>query len=85
MYWSFNKFGIEIDLSTPEKERAFHGLVLHYSYIVRKIQKHLRNGKKGVLAKFPDKTKPFYVLSLPHPIFVKSKDADADVEMEIDG
>ena len=74
----FNTFGIEIDLTSPEKIEKFQTPILHYKYIVTKIQKFQKNGRAAVLAKFPDKTRLF---------FDSTKDGDANYilkEMEVD-
>ena len=73
----FANRGIEIDISTSEKQNAFKPYELHYKYVVTKIQTHLRSGKEYVFKKFPDKTKPFYLPST-NDIFVKSAPMETD-------
>ena len=73
----FANFGTEIDLSTPEKLKAIQPYILHYKYIVTKVQKLIKNGRDHVLTKFPDKTKPFYLPST-NDIFVKSAPMETD-------
>ena len=74
----FAFFGVEIDLSSDGKKDAFRPYILHYSYIVSKIQRLIKSGgREHILSKFPDKTKPFYLPSSKE-VFVKLAPMETD-------
>ena len=68
----FTLHGIELDLSTVKKEKAFLPLILHLDAISNRIKTALKTPKKSVLEFFPEKDKIFYSeAAYPNAIFVK--------------
>ena len=58
----FAFYGVELDLSTTEKQKAFLPLILHMGHMLNKIghvQKNSRS-RDDIYKAFPDKFKPFY-------------------------
>ena len=56
----FAFYGVELDLSTTDKEKAFLPLILHFDYIAKKIKNFQKISKSAVYEAFPDKNKPFF-------------------------
>ena len=65
--------GIELDLSTADKERAFLPLILHLDAICKRVATAKKTPKKHVFDFFPDKDKIFYSeAAYPNAVFIKT-------------
>ena len=71
----FADFGLQVDLSTPEKSKKFLGLVLHYQRLVKKYQtekKNIRSDKEAIESIAKKRNEVFYSKKkYPNLVFVE--------------